>query len=228
MFENPIKLNTSEERKAQREKLAKERSEENIINKKVREIKEKARMAIDPEGYIGVGDMALFRSAEYSKEEINWIARVKLASSKERAGDLNAYDLIRVHAMLAKDLEKYGSDMISDQTEEYLDEILLSIAMRYEEVGKLIEANGLEELNKHLNTIYEVQAVEYFNQYKNAKTAKDKAVVLTKWLNLVHHGGNREVLSLFGGYPVPDKSGLKEIQRSQQDFLSRLNDLGSG
>jgi len=225
-FEEVSGPDTADERETERERLLEERSRENFITRKIREIKERAKMAISSEGYIGAGDMALFSAAGYSKEEIDWIATVKNFSSEKKPGSLNAYDLVRVHAMLARDLKKLGSDIISDQTEEYLDEILLSIAMQYEYIGKRIEEVGLEKLT--LNSPYEAQAVTYFSQYKKAKTARGKVVVLTMWLNLVHSGGNREVLSMFGGFPVPNNPrDYKEVQSYQQDFLSRLNNLGS-
>lgn len=226
-MENRIEFDTRKEREAQREKIKKERSEENVITRQVRKIKEEIKRVVDAEGYIGAGDMALFHAAGCSKEEIDWIAEVKLASSKEAAGELCGYDLVRLYAMLNKDIKEFGHDMISDRTEEYLDEILARIAMRYENLKEMIEQIGPEKIKEYISSVYEARLVQCFNQFKSAKNAKDKFIVLTKWLTIIHDGGNREVLALFGGYPVPNRAGREMTQRYQQDFLSRLNNLGA-
>ncbi|OHA32214.1 MAG: hypothetical protein A2928_01000 [Candidatus Taylorbacteria bacterium RIFCSPLOWO2_01_FULL_45_15b] len=216
---------TREDRQKEKDNLVKQREEENIFSKKIRELKE---LFIKAEKFIGARDMAIFRSARYSDDEIHWIAEVKKASQDNNPGQLNAYDLVRMSGMLARDFYKFGPDLISDQTEDYLDEILAKIKDRYDNLFKTIDQVGLEKMRDLFIDVDDQYKAALADRTLTAKNAKDKAALISKWLNIVHRGGNREMVAFFYGYPQPSqgRGGLKGHQADQQEFLNRLNNLG--
>ena len=240
---------TKESRQQKRKRLAEERLQEGLLRRNAREIKESLSATLNPESYIGEADMNLFRGAGYSSDEIKWIAAVKRASSQDvtvnakserrwtkrvesykpdisRMIGPNAYDLVRVHAMLAKDIKTFGHDMISQETEDYLDEMLSRIVVYYGDMGIRIMQGELKQTETA--GLYETALINLFKKYKDCRDAKDKASLLSQWLNIIHYGGSREALSAFGGFPVPsDARGSEAFQKAQQDFLDRLNNLGS-
>jgi len=216
-----------EARRREREETVRKRAEEGVVGKTLRTFVEKFE---DAEDVIGSRDMALFRAAGYSNSEIAWISSIKRESDKSYSAGLNAYDLVRIQAMLARDLEnnqKVRADdlgEISEKSIRALDEFLTKILGYYKSVDDARKQAHVEESARwtpYLKTLFRL-----LDETRKATTGKEKAHLFTDWFGLVHSGGNKEVLSLFRGYSSGQEMSFLERQRAQQSFLNRLNALG--
>jgi len=219
--------NELEARRREREETVRKRAEEGVVRKTLRTLVEKFE---DAEDVIGSRDMALFRAAGYVDRETAWISSIKRESDKSYSAGLNAYDLVRTQAILARDFEnnrKVQSDdlgEISETSISALDEFLAKILDYYKSVDdarKLAHVEDAASWTPYLKTLFRL-----LDETKKATTGKEKAHLFTDWLGLVHSGGNKEVLSLFQGYSSGQEMSFIETQRAQQTFLNKLNALG--
>lgn len=216
--------NEEELRRNEHEKNIQRRKDEGILGKVSREIKE---VFLSDENYIGERDMSLFKGAGYDNNEISWISQVKHSSNEETQDGLNAYDLIRIQAMMARDFEgarkRQADDLgeISEKTEQAIEEALEKI-MKYYDYIHIRPDEKTSEMPRYTGQLHSL-----ITKTRQATSAKEKASLFTRWLGLIHSGGNREVLSLFGGYPESkDARDFQERMRDQQKFLDKLNQLG--
>ena len=226
-MENFEPIQPLEERKEELKRNAEERRSEGYLTKKVREVKQVFQ---DPEEIIGPRDMALFESAEYTEDEIKWIAKVKKASDTREFDNLNAYDLVRSQAMLVRDrnrameINPKDPTLVSRETERYVDDMLARIISNYRKHGEFYDGyvRGGGSLTR-----YDMQIRKLLSEMPTADTIQKRASLLTRWLGVIHNGGNREVLDVvFGGFPWDEKGGLRERLAAQQVFLDKLNNLG--
>lgn len=210
-------------------KHAQAKEPEKVFHRAISKIKNHIRSAFTNEGYIGDVDMALFRSAKYSVDEIDWIAEVKKASEKDKKREnksnqydkpkIYAYDLVKANAMITRDFYKGGHGYVSLQTDKYLDKILDFI----EHSQKFWIQNGNRPGRSFFG--YEDKMAK-LSEDRKAALAKDKPTLLTMWLGMIHYGGDSHVLHAFGGYPPADAIGLEAAQYAQNRFLYLLSHLG--
>ncbi len=188
------------------------RQNETAPRRALRHLVEKFKSAKD---ILGEHDFFLFKSAGFSKDEMGWAAEVKKSSAEHAkyTGKLSAYDLVLFHAMLEQDRKKYGSEMISKVTERYLEKLLAQ----------------LQDGFTHPAASMSLFTDPLFAKLQKENNPNERVEILTKLLNIFHHGGNPEGLGLLGGYPNPytkenhDGHGTREAAK---EFLTRLNDLG--
>ena len=180
-----------------------------------------------------------------------------LIKGKSRGSSIiTAYDLIRMQAMIGKDFEKsrkfqeHGGVDYSDKTVEYLDDVLARIGHKYEiwnaeyeealaeakrSFGEkvsiqMVEKKMIEIADRRYGRIddYEMRVCSCYVRWKLTSSPDEKARLLTDWLSVVHLGGNREVLDLFGGIPGEEEAKtFKQSSDAKDDFLKRLNNLGN-
>ena len=244
------------ERAQERQRIADEVQNEGLLGTLSRKIKESIQ---SEEDYLGESDMSLFRAAGYSAKELKWIAAVKKESKSKFYDDgarrVNAYDLVRLQAMLATDssksrkFEEYGRVEYSDKTADYLDEILSRIGKRYsiweneyEEALietkrlfgdsfsiKMVEKCMIDIADHRYGSIsaYEMRVISCYVRWKMLTNPIEKARLFTDWLGVVHLGGNREVLDLFSGIPGErEAKDFKQSSGAKDEFLKMLNSLG--
>lgn len=212
-------------KESQQEIVASKPESESFVRRKIREMIRYFRPLTDPESLIGNEDMQLFRYAKYNKEEIGWIARVKKESRERQSQDAKprpfyAYDLVRVHAMLARDQFRRGNNYISSQTEKYLENLIMYI--------------GEKSIHDGSQFVY-----FYKRNIGRLHSPDDKASFLQNLITIIHSRGDAEILDIFTGYPVLSDSEFKtrdsggmditpwnKKMMSQRIFLSQLNNLG--
>ncbi len=187
------------------------------------------------ETLMSAADKKLLRDAGItSPEEIAWIGEVKLASSlsrgKRRQYDredgglyvagraaLDAYELIRLHLMMQRDMKNLGPYIFGQDTEHQLERYYEIITKAFADLEgnppRAGEPNGIRELAK---------------EAKHAEDSHQKAIIITKFINLVHAGGSPWGLEYFGGFPGGSASGgtFADLVNDAGYFLQQLNNLG--
>lgn len=147
------------------------------------------------------------------------LARVRSSLDGSR---LNAYGLIRLHAMLGRDFKHRGPQDVSPSTERLLNRFIKAIEpMMHEERWK---GNWFTQELPRLKQIL-------LDPYWKAETPLQKAEVLQVFLTVFHAGGNPFGLEFFSGYQAPteyqyDSHAFERKTEAAKTFLRRLNNLG--
>lgn len=197
---------------------------------------------LTPERYLGEEDIQLFRQAGVqTPAEIKWAAQVKLLSAQKKDyRPTNLYGLVRLHAMMLKDLKSSPEGELRPATERFLDQFVKVAEEYFKKVHHFHERTE-EQVQQTLKSDREHARYygEAWNIYKDlmrASTGREKAAVVSRLLNLFHTGRNPEGLHWFGvGYPTPGpltdpgSSSMLDVMvvNPARDFLRDLNHLGN-
>ncbi|GEM_PF-4851488 len=218
---------------------------------------ERAKRTLESSDEIARESIPFLDELGLTSDEIKWIGKVKKASEGATIDDLiddlnptnkswkkgeerdrrenpmTAFDLVRVHLMLLRDLKKFGPDFVGEKTEKELDGILSYIIAR-KGSSFLDEKIRYEIMNRPINQRsyrgYDEAVARAIDDYSKAKNGLDKAAVLTRLLNIWHTvGGQNAVFGSSGiHHGVPKKFRLNPGYEGEDayDFLNELNNLG--
>ena len=193
---------------------------------------QKVKEMVSDEAYVEA-DIPFLEELELTKDEVKWISEVKKESTKKYSGEgtqgepwlfelvakrheesLSVYELVKLHLLLQRDLKKFGSTLISERTEQKIDEFAMDL------FAKIREYNNSRQWDKYFCSTTE----GIIKKYSQAKNAQEKMRRVSELLNIIHQGGRNIVLEgFFKGVPEEKYQPRAEASR---DFLYRLNNLG--
>ena len=178
-------------------------------------------------GTLNKSEMALFQGAGLQDEAtIEWIKSVKAATTKWRKESttneisprLAAYDVLIVHAMALDMLLRNASTISNRVFQRKLSQIWPAAgAVLFE----LIELSKKDEPDMHK------YLVPIHNEYRQAETPEQQMSVISKILNIDHHG--RWIDKYIGGFPTEGfepKNKWTGEQIAHADFMYKLSHLG--